>query len=678
MKGKSFRAILSSLLIWVALTAPAWAGQVVTEEVRSWAREALEQEKALETVSVPDTAGILYFYNKTDWSNLDLLQKGLAIMLMTDLSNVIEVVERPKLQALVDELDLRVSGLVQLETASRMGRLLGAEYLVGGDIVRSRMDEFQLKSSLLNVPTEELLGQPTAEGELLGELFRMEKDLLFEIIEALETEVSPEIEAKLREAVTDSLQALLYFFEGIEQSDLGSYQEAAEFYIKALEIDPDFELAREALQELLDLGLVVLPEAYSEPERGIRPELSANMPPDDRGISGIDERRPDLPTPPPPSPTPPPPECVFCPGEFNDEGSWTSDDYDFWTGYQYGLQTIGQDDYDSGPKLFTSKQALDEYNADCSLAYKVQQEEDYLNEQIIERAHHRDAMKVRVAAYTAQKYCDIRARDAVLTEMADAQSGRVLKDREGNWVRAQQYVLRPDAKTVQLLNVCLRGETDLSSMDFTTRFTESYAGDLRDLPWNQWLDNPRSAGGSKYVVSPSGAPLLDNIYVAFTNPSDESLKEQRWFADLRTHFEPPNAPPYDGQRITSEELTLISLANGSQTYGYDYDTANPIGNGIYYAESHAYGGFDYVFSSGGEDPQRINVEFFVVGDVDENGGKYTGEINDIWDALRVNETGAPNIGNNNLEIAIDAGRDFFSRPIDVVYIPMSRMLWKDL
>ncbi|MBW2194880.1 MAG: hypothetical protein JRF37_04715, partial [Deltaproteobacteria bacterium] len=54
------------------------------------------------------------------------------------------------------------------------------------------------------------------------------------------------------------------------------------------------------------------------------------------------------------------------------------------------------------------------------------------------------------------------------------------------------------------------------------------------------------------------------------------------------------------------------------------------------------------------------------------------EITDIWDALRVNEgIGAPNVGSNVLEIAIDEGANYFSQPINVVYIPMSRMLWKD-
>lgn len=55
------------------------------------------------------------------------------------------------------------------------------------------------------------------------------------------------------------------------------------------------------------------------------------------------------------------------------------------------------------------------------------------------------------------------------------------------------------------------------------------------------------------------------------------------------------------------------------------------------------------------------------------------DLADMWDALRVNEDwwGSPNIGKNNLEIAIDREANYFEKPIDVVYIPMSRMLWKN-
>jgi hypothetical protein len=78
------------------------------------------------------------------------------------------------------------------------------------------------------------------------------------------------------------------------------------------------------------------------------------------------------------------------------------------------------------------------------------------------------------------------------------------------------------------------------------------------------------------------------------------------------------------------------------------------------------------------------VSFYVLNDTasssDANGlstEDYSStEFKDIWDALRVNSKRAPNIGNNVLEIVIDREKTFYNKPIDVLYIPMSRMLWK--
>ncbi len=123
----------------------------------------------------------------------------------------------------------------------------------------------------------------------------------------------------------------------------------------------------------------------------------------------------------------------------------------------------------------------------------------------------------------------------------------------------------------------------------------------------------------------------------------------------------------------------MTSQTGSETYGYDADGA--FENGSYHVEPADLRefGFDYVFPSGVDNPQRINVAFYVVGDIDCT-GRSKGGIDEIWDALRINEPGAPKIGSNNLEICIDNGMNtnIFSNPIDVVYIPMSRMLWKDL
>lgn len=58
MKEKLFSKSLIFVLIWVGLTSSSWAGQVVTEGLKSWAKEAIEQERALKTISVPNTVAV--------------------------------------------------------------------------------------------------------------------------------------------------------------------------------------------------------------------------------------------------------------------------------------------------------------------------------------------------------------------------------------------------------------------------------------------------------------------------------------------------------------------------------------------------------------------------------------------------------------------------------------------
>jgi TolB-like protein len=232
----------------------AWGGQVVTDEAKAWAKQALEQEKGLKAAISPNAVAVLYFINLTRQSDLDPLQKGIAVMLITDLSKVksLAVVERIRLQALVEEMKLGVSGLVEENSSPRMGKLLGAHWLVGGSIQGGSL---QLKSSILDVSAAQITGQPGVEGNL-EELLRMEKDLVSEIIKLLKIVPTPQEETALRKPMTNNIKALLDFFKGIVMSDLGNYEEAAKYYQNALKADPGFDVAKDALEELRSLGLI--------------------------------------------------------------------------------------------------------------------------------------------------------------------------------------------------------------------------------------------------------------------------------------------------------------------------------------------------------------------------------------------------------------------------------------
>lgn len=259
MKAGRFSKSLSWILPLVILASTAWGGQVVTKDAKLWAKKALEEEKSLTVLPTAKTLGVLYFQNRTGQSELNPLQKGLALMLTTDLSNVkgIQVVERIRLQALVEEIGLGVSGLVEPNTAPRVGRLLGARWLVGGAILEAKMDQLRIQSNPLDVPTQEIIGQVTAHG-VLTELFHIEKDLLFDIIKLLKIEVTPLEEEELRKPCSKKIKALMSLFQGVEASDRGNYEKAAELYERALKEDPNICMAQGALQELKGLGLIVI------------------------------------------------------------------------------------------------------------------------------------------------------------------------------------------------------------------------------------------------------------------------------------------------------------------------------------------------------------------------------------------------------------------------------------
>jgi len=82
----------------------------------------------------PPTVAVLYFDYTGKDQELEVLRKGLAQMLISDLSgaDTIRVVERDRLEDILTELKLQGSGKIDPKSAAKLGKLLGAKYLVVG------------------------------------------------------------------------------------------------------------------------------------------------------------------------------------------------------------------------------------------------------------------------------------------------------------------------------------------------------------------------------------------------------------------------------------------------------------------------------------------------------------------------------------------------------------------
>lgn len=269
-KKSGFRWGLPVALMLMTATASAWAGQVVTPELKTWARQAVEQEKELQMVTKPQTVAVLYFANPGQDTELVPLQKGLAVMLMTDLAqlDILTVIERTQMQALVEELGFGQSGLVDEATAPRVGRLLQTQFLIGGQVRRSDEGRLDLSATILEVGPGKIIGRARAQGKT-DQLFDLEKQLLDTIVTAIKVNPTPRQQKQLAKPLAAHPKAALALFEGMDAADRQDFDNASQHYGSALKIDPQLTLARRSLKELTTLKLVSADVTPSPPPKRI-------------------------------------------------------------------------------------------------------------------------------------------------------------------------------------------------------------------------------------------------------------------------------------------------------------------------------------------------------------------------------------------------------------------------
>jgi len=225
-------------------------------ELEAAVRSAVSREAELAGTEPSATriAVFPFLYEGAD-PELRPLGRALAELLTTDLSQVqrLTVLERARVQLLLDELALADSGYVDPRTAARGGRLLGAGRIVQGRISGGE-NGVQLEATVVRVATSEV---PAAvrEQDDLQRLFDMEKRLALALFESLGVQLTPAERERVNRRPTQSLQALLEYGLGLEAEDAGDYARAAEHYARAAEVDPGFAPAVERRDQVRDMSV---------------------------------------------------------------------------------------------------------------------------------------------------------------------------------------------------------------------------------------------------------------------------------------------------------------------------------------------------------------------------------------------------------------------------------------
>ena len=200
------------------------------------------EDQLADAAPTPRSVGVLPFEIVASDPQYEPLERALAGLMATDLAMVgsVRVLERARIRALLDELELTEEGVVDPMTGARAGRLLRAEHLVQGLLAVDSVGRMRLDADVLRSTTGESAARIGHE-ESLEDFFRLEKAAVFSVLDALN--VSPTVAE--REAIeqnrTANLMALMAYGRGLRALDRGRFSEARAAFQEAA------QMARRAL-----------------------------------------------------------------------------------------------------------------------------------------------------------------------------------------------------------------------------------------------------------------------------------------------------------------------------------------------------------------------------------------------------------------------------------------------
>lgn len=224
---------MKSLKIFTASAIVAAFVLVGGDGVQLAAQERPSEVSALN--QDPKTLAILPFENNsiTDPERYAPLSKGLSAMLITDLNqsgSTLKLIERTKIQDLLKEMALSLSGSVDESTAVSVGKVLGAQTIAFGSFIVLG-GNVRIDVRIIKVETSELVMAESIMGNS-DDFLNLERNLAKKIAGSLKMAFKPETATP-----KSDINAALYFSKGLEAWDRGNKAEAKRFFDKCIELD---------------------------------------------------------------------------------------------------------------------------------------------------------------------------------------------------------------------------------------------------------------------------------------------------------------------------------------------------------------------------------------------------------------------------------------------------------
>jgi tetratricopeptide (TPR) repeat protein len=206
------------------------------------AKKAIEDEQMLMAIK-PDanTIAVCYYQDLSPDKSLRAFQKALTAMVITDLSKIksLKIVERVRMQALLQEMRLGQTGIVDQNTAPRVGKLLGAENLIVGNL---SLGSIQAITSLTSAGTGIVKGTASAAVDQ-EQFYELPMIIVQDVAKILGITLTTEEKKAVGVPHTTVYKAFVYFGEALDAMDAGNWKKAKDLFDMAVKEDPRFDMA---------------------------------------------------------------------------------------------------------------------------------------------------------------------------------------------------------------------------------------------------------------------------------------------------------------------------------------------------------------------------------------------------------------------------------------------------
>jgi tetratricopeptide (TPR) repeat protein len=220
---------------------------VVTKElIADQFRELAANEDSLGRQNTPSNAvavfPLVYQGSEAKFSTLGL---GLSEMMTIDLGHVkkLRLVERLRVDELMNELKFSASSAVDPSTAPRLGKFLAAGRIIGGRYNVSADNTLRLDVASLDVGKGKAPSAQT-QSDALENLFRLQKEIVFTVVKDMGITLTREETEEIQRIPTKNLQAFFAYSVGLEKEGEGDFESAGVYFRQASTLDPSFAPAK--------------------------------------------------------------------------------------------------------------------------------------------------------------------------------------------------------------------------------------------------------------------------------------------------------------------------------------------------------------------------------------------------------------------------------------------------